>query len=191
MAKTSYALALGSNRRHGTHGAPSDTLRAAAAVLADGDLTLCALSRIRSTPALGPAGRGFANAAAIVATALDPPALLHRLKLIEKAFGRRGGRRWGARVLDLDVILWSEGPWAGGGLVVPHAEFRRRRFVLEPLVDIAPDWRDPVSGATMRQLLFRLAAPRAVDPAGARSYGSASGRDRLRARSSIGRASDF
>jgi 2-amino-4-hydroxy-6-hydroxymethyldihydropteridine diphosphokinase len=45
------------------------------------------------------------------------------------------------------------------GLVVPHPEFRRRLFVLEPLADIAPDWRDPVTGATVRQLLHRLAAP--------------------------------
>ena len=114
------------------------------------------LSKIRSTPALGPAGRGFANAVALVESELDPPALLAELKRIERDFGRRGGRRWGPRVLDLDIVLWSEGPWAGGGLVVPHPEFRRRRFVLEPLAEIAADWRDPISGATIRHLLHRL-----------------------------------
>ncbi|HEX6375975.1 MAG TPA: 2-amino-4-hydroxy-6-hydroxymethyldihydropteridine diphosphokinase [Allosphingosinicella sp.] len=150
MALTSYAIALGSNRR-GRHGSPAATLRAAAAAIG-----AQRLSRVRRTPALGPAGRGFANAVALVESDLDPPALLAALKRVERDFGRRGGRRWGPRVLDLDIILWSQGPWAGGTLVIPHPEFRRRRFVLEPLAEIAPDWRDPITGATIRQLLHRL-----------------------------------
>ena len=150
MALTSYAIALGSNRR-GRHGAPAATLRAAAVAIG-----AKRLSRVRMTPALGPAGRGFANAVALVESELVPPALLAELKRVERAFGRRGGRRWGPRVLDLDIILWSGGPWAQGGLVVPHSEFRRRRFVLEPLAEVAPGWRDPISGATPRQLLHRL-----------------------------------
>ncbi|HLL31273.1 MAG TPA: 2-amino-4-hydroxy-6-hydroxymethyldihydropteridine diphosphokinase, partial [Allosphingosinicella sp.] len=86
----------------------------------------------------------------------DPPALLARLKQVELDFDRRGGRRWGPRVLDLDIILWSRGAWGGDGLIVPHPEFRRRNFVLEPLAEVAPEWRDPITGATVRQLLFRL-----------------------------------
>jgi 2-amino-4-hydroxy-6-hydroxymethyldihydropteridine diphosphokinase len=155
MALTSYAIALGSNRR-GRHGAPAATLRAAAAAIG-----AKRLSRVRSTPALGPAGRGFANAVALLESELDPPALLALLKRVEREFGRRGGRRWGPRVLDLDIILWSEGPWASGGLVVPHPEFRRRRFVLEPLAEVARGWRDPITGATPRQLLHRLSKGRA------------------------------
>ena len=150
MALTSYAIALGSNRR-GRHGSPAATLRAAAAAIG-----ARRLSTIRRTPAMGPAGRGFANAVALVESELDPPALLAALKRVERDFGRRRGRRWGPRILDLDVILWSEGPWAGGGLIVPHPEFRRRRFVLEPLAELAPGWRDPITGATVRQLLHRL-----------------------------------
>ncbi len=150
MALTSYAIALGSNRR-GRHGAPAETVRAAAAAIgAD------RLSRVRLTPALGPAGRGFANAVALVRSDLDPPALLGRLKQVEVEFGRRPGRRWGPRVLDLDIILWSQGAWGGDGLIIPHPEYRRRRFVLEPLAEIAPAWRDPITGATIRQLLHRL-----------------------------------
>ena len=153
MAKTSYAIALGSNRRS-RHGSPAQTLRAALA-----ELRTVAVSRIHSTPALGPAGRGFANAVAIVESKKDPDELLAELKAMERAFGRRPGRRWGPRVLDLDIILWSEGPWDGPGPLVPHAEFRGRAFVLKPLAELAPDWRDPVTGLTVRQLRFRLTAP--------------------------------
>jgi 2-amino-4-hydroxy-6-hydroxymethyldihydropteridine diphosphokinase len=157
MDETSYAIALGSNRRS-RHGSPIATVRAAAQAL-----SADRLSRIRSTPALGPAGRGFANAAAIVRSKLDPPDFLSRLKQIEAEFGRRGGRRWGPRVLDLDMILWSGGPWEQQGLVVPHPEFRARSFVVEPLAELAPEWRDPISGATIRQLLHRLRSARPVD----------------------------
>jgi 2-amino-4-hydroxy-6-hydroxymethyldihydropteridine diphosphokinase len=150
MAKTSYAIALGSNRRS-RHGSPAGTLRGALA-----ELRPVAASRIHMTPALGPAGRGFANAVAIVESKLEPDELLAELKAMEQAFGRRPGRRWGPRVLDLDIILWSEGPWDGPGPIVPHTAFRERAFVLKPLAELAPDWRDPVSGLTVRQLLFRL-----------------------------------
>jgi 2-amino-4-hydroxy-6-hydroxymethyldihydropteridine diphosphokinase len=153
MAKTSYALALGSNRRS-RHGSPVATVRAALA-----ELRPQAVSGIRATPALGPAGRSFANAAAIVESELDPSELLARVKEIERDFGRRGGRKWGPRVLDIDLVLWSGGAWAEAGLVVPHPEMRKRIFVLEPLAEIAADWRDPLSGATVRQLLHRLRRP--------------------------------
>lgn len=163
MRVTSYAIALGSNRRS-RHGAPAETLAAAATALA-----VERLSRIRTTQAVGPAGRAFANAAAILRSPLEPPALLAGLKALERAFGRRPGRRWGPRALDLDIILWSGGSWADAGLIVPHPEFRRRLFVLEPLAEIAPDWRDPLTGLTTRHLLARLRRGRPVDPGPART----------------------
>jgi 2-amino-4-hydroxy-6-hydroxymethyldihydropteridine diphosphokinase len=144
-----YAIALGSNR-WSRHGAPAATIRAAAAALG-----VERLSRIHLTPALGPAGRSFANAAALLASPLAPPDLLAELKTLERRFGRRSGRRWGARVLDLDLILWSGGAWRGAALTVPHPSFRDRLFVLQPLAEIAPDWRDPVTRLTVRQLLAR------------------------------------
>ena len=159
MTLTSYAIALGSNRRS-RYGSPAQTVRAAAEAIGAERL-----SRVRTTPALGPAGRGFANAAAILSSELEPPELLVSLKAVERAFGRRGGRRWGPRILDLDIILWSEGFWEGGGLVVPHSAFRQRLFVVEPLAELVPGWRDPVSGATIRQLLAALRRGRAVDVA--------------------------
>ena len=163
MPTTSYAIALGSNRRHGRHGSPASVVKAAAEALARlGKVE--SLSSIRSTPALGPAGRGFANAVALLETELGPEQLLMEIKSIERDFGRRRGRRWGPRVLDLDIILWSGGFWGGPGPIIPHPEMHRRRFVLEPLAEIAPGWSDPLTGASVRHLFYRLLKPAPVDP---------------------------
>jgi 2-amino-4-hydroxy-6-hydroxymethyldihydropteridine diphosphokinase len=164
MAKTSYAIALGSNRRHGRHGGPAGVLAAAVEALKARRLEVERVARIRSTPAMGPAGRGFANGALTLRSDLEPPALLAELKAVERSFGRRPGRRWGPRVLDLDILLWSEGTWADGNLVVPHPGFRDRKFVLQPLAEIAPGWRDPITGATVRQLLHRHRRPQPGGP---------------------------
>lgn len=147
MGTTSYAIALGSNRP-GRHGPPERELAAALAALG----SVRAVSPILRTPALGPSKRRYANAAAILDTSESPPELLARLKAIERAFGRRPGLRWGARVIDLDIILWSEGAWSSPGLTIPHPQFRARGFVLHPLISIAPAWRDPLTGRTVRQL---------------------------------------
>jgi 2-amino-4-hydroxy-6-hydroxymethyldihydropteridine diphosphokinase len=128
----------------------------------EGDEVLDAAPVLLTDP-VGPSLRRYANSAAVVETRLDPPALLALLKRIEREFGRRpGGRRWTARVLDLDIVLWSGGAWAEPGLTVPHPLFRIRAFVLAPAAHIAADWRDPVSCLTVRQLHARLTRPRAV-----------------------------
>ncbi len=160
MQKTSYLIAIGSNRRHVRHGAPAKVVAAAIDALAAQGLDILACAPILATAAVGPAGRGFANSAFMAETDLEPPALLDLLKTTERAFGRRRGRRWGPRVLDLDIILWSEGSWVEDGLCVPHPGFRTRNFVLDPLHSIAPDWPDPLSGRTVRQLRARLRSPR-------------------------------
>jgi len=162
MAKTSYAIALGSNRPHGRHGGPARVVAAAVdAIAARCGLKVDRVARVRSTPALGPAGRGFANSALILASKLEPPELLAELKSVEREFGRRGGRRWGPRVLDLDIIAWDGGRWRSRTLVIPHPRLARRDFVLEPLAAIAPGWRldGPLAA---RHLAHRLArrAPR-------------------------------
>ena len=147
MTTTSYAIGLGSNRR-GQHGGPEAEVRAALALLPG----LVTVAPVLRTAPLGPSLRRFANTVAVIETDDDPPALLRRLKAIERCFGRR----WGQRVIDLDILLWSGGTWASPGLAVPHRAFRERAFVLEPLARIAPRWRDPVSGRTVRQLRARL-----------------------------------
>lgn len=109
------------------------------------------------TDPVGPSIRRYANSAVIVATRLAPPDLLALLKRIEREFGRRaGGQRWRARVLDLDVVLWSGGPYVDRSLTIPHPLFRERGFVLGPANAIAALWRDPVTGLTLRQLHARL-----------------------------------
>lgn len=110
---------------------------------------------------LGPSLRTYANGAAIVECGAEPPALLRRLQAIEHAFGRRRrGRAWGARVLDLDLVLWSGGPWRDPDLTIPHPQFRARAFVLGPARVIAGSWRDPGTGLTLRHLHARLTRPR-------------------------------
>lgn len=150
-----YLIALGSNRRHHTFGRPRDVVRAAMEEMSALG-TVTERAPILRTPPIGPAQRRFANSAAVLESEYDPLAVLAGLKRMEREFGRRTGQRWGDRVLDLDVILWSGGVWSDRNLTIPHAEFRRRDFVLAPAASIAGEWRDPLSGFTLRQLAARL-----------------------------------
>jgi len=157
MAEHRYLIALGSNQRHHRHGGPEQVLTAAFASLDSEGLAIDATAPIRGSAPIGPSRRRYANAAAIIRTHLDPPALLAHLKAIERRFGRRpGGQRWRARVLDLDIILWSGGTFTARTLTVPHAAFRQRDFVLAPARAIADTWRDPKTGLTIRHLAHRL-----------------------------------
>jgi 2-amino-4-hydroxy-6-hydroxymethyldihydropteridine diphosphokinase len=149
-----YAIAIGSNRMHGRHRRPAGVVEAAIAEL-DRRFDLFDASPILLNAAEGGAGRDFANAVALVESGLEPPELLARLKTIERDFGRRAGRRWGPRVLDLDLVAWSGGKHASRALEIPHPRLAERDFVLGPLSVIAPDWR--LSGAlTARHLMARL-----------------------------------
>jgi 2-amino-4-hydroxy-6-hydroxymethyldihydropteridine diphosphokinase len=155
-----YAIALGSNRSHGRFGRPTGVIEAAIARL-DQDFGLFDASPIILNAAHGGAGRDFANAVVLVESELKPPEMLKRLKQIEREFGRRSGRRWGPRVLDLDIALWSGAKWRSRRLVVPHPRLGSRTFVLQPLAAIAPQWRVN-GGLSVRHLAERLArrAPR-------------------------------
>lgn len=122
--------------------------------------TVTARSAVLATPPMGAARRRFANAALVLESELAPSALLAALKHTERAFGRRRGQRWGDRVLDCDIVLWSGGIWRSSGLAIPHPAFAERRFVLEPACAIAPHWPDPRCGLTLAHLQARLTRPR-------------------------------
>ncbi len=155
-----YAIALGSNRPHGRHGRPGGVVGAAIARL-DRDFGLFDASPIILNPAHGGAGRDFANAVALVESGLDPHAMLFALKAIERDFGRRPGRRWGSRVLDLDIVAWSGGQVRSHSLIIPHPRLADRAFAIGPLAAIAPDWR-LIGSLTALHLASRLARRRAL-----------------------------
>jgi 2-amino-4-hydroxy-6-hydroxymethyldihydropteridine diphosphokinase len=153
-----YAIAIGSNRMHGRHGRPAGVVEAAIAEL-DTRFELFDASPILLNPAQHGAGRDFANAVALVESDHNPPAMLSELHAIERAFGRRQGKRWSARVLDLDIIAWDGGRVRSRKLNIPHPMLERRAFMLLPLSQIAPAWR--VRGPlTARHLVHRLGKPR-------------------------------
>jgi 2-amino-4-hydroxy-6-hydroxymethyldihydropteridine diphosphokinase len=155
-----YAIAIGSNRPHGSHGRPAGVVEAAIAEL-DRLFNLFDASPILLNPALGDAGRDFANSVALIESDLLPRPMLAELKALEQAFGRRPGKRWGPRVLDLDILAWDGGKLRSRALTIPHLALEQRVFMLRPLKAIAPAWR--IRGPlTARHLAHRLArrAPR-------------------------------
>jgi len=99
----------------------------------------------------------FVNYAVKIETVLDPLALLNFLKSIERAAGRvPHAIRFGPRVLDLDIILYDDVVQNDSRLTLPHPRMHKRRFVLKPICDIAPDINHPVLQQTMRYLLENL-----------------------------------
>lgn len=137
------------------------------------------LSRFYATPAFPPgSGPDFVNAALVIPWADTPEALLDLLHEIEEAFGRTRTDRWEARVLDLDLIALgqavrpdaeTQAEWRAlpldraaqetpGTLILPHPRLQERAFVLVPLADVAPDWRHPLTGESVREMLEALPA---------------------------------
>lgn len=158
-----FAIGLGSNRRHVRFGDPRHVLMAALDALESNDIEPVNASPIITSAPIGPSRRTYANAVAIVASPLSPPAMLARLKAIEAAFGRRTGQRWSARTLDLDILLWSGGVWADATLTIPHPAMAERAFVLTPLSAVAPEWRHPLTARSVRQLAALLNRAKPVD----------------------------
>lgn len=156
-----YALALGSNRPLSARRTPARLLDEAVAMIgALGEIR--AVAPMIATRPVGPSSRMFTNGALLMESALPPLEMLRRLQDIERRLGRRRFLRWGARSMDIDIILWSGGRIDGGRLKIPHPAFRDRLFVLTPLLAIASQWRDPHSGLSVRHLIARIrkATPR-------------------------------
>jgi 2-amino-4-hydroxy-6-hydroxymethyldihydropteridine diphosphokinase len=152
------AIALGSNL-----GDSRAILEEAISILAaTPGITLLARSSWYQTLAVGPPQPDYINGCALVQVTLPPQVLLETLLAIESQKGRIRTERWGARSLDLDLLLYDDLILDTPTLTIPHPRMRERAFVLVPLVEIAPNWIDPVTGKAIAELV------KAVDCTGVR-----------------------
>jgi len=148
-------IALGANLPSPA-GAPAETLEAALRELARRSITIEMQSGFyRSAAWPDPSDPAFVNAVVAVRTELSPAAVLHVLHEVETAFGRKRGEPNAPRTLDLDLLDY-DGRIETGPPELPHPRMEDRAFVLFPLRDVAPDWRHPVSGRLLGELIARL-----------------------------------
>lgn len=123
------------------------------------EIRVTARSGLWRTPAWpDPSEPSYVNAVARVETTLMAEDLLARLNALEKVFGRERAERNRSRTLDLDIIDYDGVVQSTGLLTLPHPRATRRAFVLLPLKDVAPEWRDPDSGAGLAELIATLPA---------------------------------
>ena len=146
------AIALGANL-----GDPVATLNAAIEALSKTPgMTVIARSSWYVTRPVGPPQPDYINGCVVIETQVDPQGVLTILLEIENQFGRVREVRWGARTLDLDLLLYDDRIITSPDLEVPHPRMCARAFVLVPLAEIVPDWRHPVSNCaieTLRQMV--------------------------------------
>jgi len=98
----------------------------------------------------------FLNGAVVLETSLVPLELMRALLEIESVMGRERVITKGPRVIDLDLLLYGNRVMSTAELTLPHPEMQKRRFVLEPLNEVAGEWVHPVLGVTVREMLARL-----------------------------------
>ena len=99
----------------------------------------------------------FVNGAIALKTILTPQELLEKLHMIEQHANRERKIHWGPRTLDLDIIFYDKLVYEDDSLVIPHVDMENRDFVLKPLMDLCPNYRHPVTGRTVCQMLAALA----------------------------------
>ncbi|MCY3733557.1 MAG: 2-amino-4-hydroxy-6-hydroxymethyldihydropteridine diphosphokinase [Chloroflexi bacterium] len=158
-------VALGANLVSARHVTPAGGLDAALDALAERGILPVARSRwYRSAPVPPAQGSWFVNGVARVETTLSPVPLMAHLLAVEAAFGRRRSIA-GADLLDYDgQVVHHAASDHGPALSLPHPRLAERAFVLAPLIEVAPDWRHPVSGATATSLLAKVAEDQTIEP---------------------------
>ena len=115
------------------------------------------MATIYDTEPVGPPQPDYLNTVVSIATTLEPRPLLDRLKAIERDLGRTpSAARWGPRVIDLDLLLYDDRIVHEPDLVIPHPRMHERRFVLQPLAQLAPNLVHPVLNKTIQDLLDSL-----------------------------------
>ena len=143
------AIALGSNL-----GDSNAILKSALFTIANTPgINLISQSSFYQTTPIGPPQPDYLNACAILEVKFKPDELLEKLLNIEQEFGRVRTEHWGARTLDLDILLFDDLILDTPTLQIPHPRMGERGFVLVPLAEIAPDWIEPKSGIAIAQLL--------------------------------------
>jgi 2-amino-4-hydroxy-6-hydroxymethyldihydropteridine diphosphokinase len=113
---------------------------------------------------LGDAKTWFVNSVLEIETECEPDELLRRTRAIEASMGRKRvkGKRWGSRIIDLDILLFDNQTVTKRSLKIPHPEMHKRRFVLLPLSELAPHVTHPQLGASISELLGALRDPKKV-----------------------------
>jgi 2-amino-4-hydroxy-6-hydroxymethyldihydropteridine diphosphokinase len=146
------AIALGSNL------GDSYTLLENALIALDQTprIQLLSCSHWYQTTPVGPPQPDYLNGCAILQVQLSPQFLLKTLLEIEQQFGRVRLERWGARTLDLDLLLYDNLILETSALQIPHPCLKERAFVLVPLAEIAANWLEPVSGKAIAELLHEV-----------------------------------
>ncbi len=121
-------------------------------------------SSLYESEPLGNAKTWFVNSVLEIETEFEPEELLKRTKAIETAMGRKRvkGKRWGSRIIDLDLLLFDNQTINKRNLKLPHPEMQKRRFVLLPLSELAPHVTHPQLGTTISELLGGLKDPKKV-----------------------------
>ncbi|MBL1173897.1 MAG: 2-amino-4-hydroxy-6-hydroxymethyldihydropteridine diphosphokinase [Pantanalinema sp. GBBB05] len=117
------------------------------------EIQLLARSHWYQTTAVGPPQPDYLNGCALLRTSLSPHQLLTVLLDVETTFGRVRRERWAARTLDLDVLLFDDLILDTPTLQIPHPRMVERAFVLVPLAEVAPDWKEPVSRKSIAELV--------------------------------------
>lgn len=111
-------------------------------------------SSIWDSEPIGPSKYNFLNCAARIKTRCGPFELLELLKGFEQKMGRKkNSKRWGPRILDLDIIAWGRLVIHEENLIIPHPEYSKRQFVLLPMNEITQGWADPITGKTLNDYL--------------------------------------
>ena len=152
MAELTAYLSLGANL-----GNASATIAAALARLQAAGARLVARSADYATPPWGKLDQpAFINVCAEVSTSLTSLELLRLCLATETGLGRTRAEKWGPRTIDIDILLYGNAVINAGELTVPHPRYRERRFVLEPLAELNPSLRDPVTGRSVAELLRDL-----------------------------------